>query len=309
MATEYGRRSLEGRCAVVTGVGSGLGQAIAREFAAEGALVLGCDVNDPAGEATMNGIGTYLHADVSREAEVEGLIAAAVERHGRLHVMVNNAAVQIEQELVETTEEQLGRILAVNLKGVFFGCKHAVRAMRPAGGGAIVNIASILGLVGDGILAAYCAAKGGVLGITRATAVRYGADGIRCNAVCPGDIETPLGPADFDPADDPDALRAQIGAEHPPRRNAQPRAAPRRVREPLRRRAALHGRALDAGLLVGRGGRLSGSGGGCAPADDPDHARPLGKKTRPGARLSGAPRPLPARERRRAAVRLQLGHS
>ena len=129
MATENGRRPQEGRCAVVTGVGSGLGQAIARELAAEGALVVGCDVNDSAGEATMDGIGTYLHADVSRESEVEGLIAAAVERHGRLDVMVNNAAVQIEQELAETTEEQLDRILAVNLKGVFFGCKHAVRAI------------------------------------------------------------------------------------------------------------------------------------------------------------------------------------
>ena len=229
MATEYGRRSLEGRCAVVTGVGSGLGQAIAREFAAEGALVVGCDVNDAAGEATMDGIGTYLHADVSREAEVEGLVAAAVERHGRLHVMVNNAAVQIEQELVETTEEQLDRILAVNLKGVFFGCKHAVRAMRPAGGGAIVNIASILGLVGDGILAAYCAAKGGVLGITRATAVQYGRDGIRCNAVCPGDIDTPLVQAYFDTAADPAALRAEVSAEYPLERIAAPREVARAV--------------------------------------------------------------------------------
>ena len=229
MATEYGRRSLEGRCAVVTGVGSGLGQAIAREFAGEGALVVGCDVNDAAGEATMDGIGTYLHADVSREAAVEGLIAAAVERHGRLHVMVNNAAVQIEQELAETTEEQLDRILAVNLKGVFFGCKHAVRAMRPAGGGAIVNIASILGLVGDGILAAYCAAKGGVLGITRATAVQYGRDGIRCNAVCPGDIDTPLVQAYFDTASDPAALRAEISAEYPLERIAAPREVARAV--------------------------------------------------------------------------------
>jgi len=135
MATEQGRRSLEGRCAVVTGVGSGLGQAIAREFAAEGALVVGCDVNDAAGEATMDGIGTYIRADVSREAEVEGLVAAAIERHGRLHVMVNNAAVQIEQELAETTEEQLDRILAVNLKGVFFGCKAAIPAMVAGGGG------------------------------------------------------------------------------------------------------------------------------------------------------------------------------
>jgi NAD(P)-dependent dehydrogenase (short-subunit alcohol dehydrogenase family) len=229
MATEQVRRSLEGRCAVVTGVGSGLGQAIAREFAAEGALVVGCDVNDGAGEATMDGIGTYLHADVSREAEVEALIAAAVERHGRLHVMVNNAAVQIEQELAETTEEQLDRVLGVNLKGVFFGCKHAVRAMRPAGGGAIVNIASILGLVGDGILAAYCAAKGGVLGITRATAVQYGRDGIRCNAVCPGDIDTPLVQAYFDTADDPAALRAEVSAEYPLERIATPREIARAV--------------------------------------------------------------------------------
>jgi meso-butanediol dehydrogenase / (S,S)-butanediol dehydrogenase / diacetyl reductase len=229
MASEQSRRSLEGRCAVVTGVGSGLGQAIARELAAEGALVVGCDVNDPAGQATMDGIGTYVHADVSREAQVERLIAAAVERHGRLHVMVNNAAVQIEQELADTTEEQLDRILGVNLKGVFFGCKHAVRAMRPAGGGAIVNIASILGLVGDGILAAYCAAKGGVLGITRATAVQYGRDGIRCNAVCPGDIDTPLVQAYFDTADDPDALRAEISAEYPLARIAQPREVARTV--------------------------------------------------------------------------------
>jgi NAD(P)-dependent dehydrogenase (short-subunit alcohol dehydrogenase family) len=214
---------------VVTGVGSGLGRAIAREFAAEGALLTGCDVDDEAGTATMSGIGDYLHADVSREADVEALVARAMARHGRLDVMVNNAAIQIEQELAETTEAQLDRILAVNLKGVFFGCKHAVRAMRPAGGGVIVNIASILGLVGDGILAAYCAAKGGVLGITRATAVQYGRDGIRCNAICPGDIDTPLVQAYFETADDPAALRAEVSAEYPLGRIAQPREIARTV--------------------------------------------------------------------------------
>jgi NAD(P)-dependent dehydrogenase (short-subunit alcohol dehydrogenase family) len=229
MDTDTHPRSLDGRSAVVTGVGSGLGQAIARELAAEGALVLGCDIDDDAGGDTMAGIGAYLHADVSSERAVEGLIADAVERHGRLDVMVNNAAIQIEQELAETTEQQLDRILAVNLKGVFFGCKHAVRAMRPAGGGAIVNVASILGLVGDGILAAYCAAKGGVLGITRATAVQYGRDGIRCNAVCPGDIDTPLVQAYFNTAPDPAALRAQISAEYPLERIAQPREIARAV--------------------------------------------------------------------------------
>ena len=130
------RGRLAGRAAVVTGVGSGLGQAIAAELAAEGALVLGCDVNDAAGEATMAAIGRYRHADVSREADVAALVDAAVATYGRLDVMVNNAAIQVEQELVETTEEQLDRVLAVNLKGPFFGCKHAVRVMRESGGGA-----------------------------------------------------------------------------------------------------------------------------------------------------------------------------
>jgi NAD(P)-dependent dehydrogenase (short-subunit alcohol dehydrogenase family) len=220
---------LDQRCAVVTGVGSGLGQAIARELAGEGARVLGCDVNDEAGAETMRGIGEYRHADVSREHDIEALIADAVSRFGRLDVMVNNAAIQIEEELADTTEEQLDRILAVNLKGVFWGCKHAVRVMRPAGGGSIVNIASILALVGDGILAAYCAAKGGVLGITRATAVQYGEAGIRCNAVCPGDIDTPLVAAYFATAADPMALRAEVEREYPLRRIAQPREIARAV--------------------------------------------------------------------------------
>jgi NAD(P)-dependent dehydrogenase (short-subunit alcohol dehydrogenase family) len=220
---------LQGRGAVITGVGSGLGRELARELAGEGARVLGCDVNDEQGAATMDGIGAYQHADVSRERDVEELVAGALARFGKLDLMVNNAAIQIEEELAETTEEQLDRILGVNLKGVFFGCKHAVRAMRGAGGGSIVNIASILGLVGDGILAAYCAAKGGVLGITRATAVRYGVDGIRCNAVCPGDIDTALVAAYFRTAEDPAALRAQVESEYPLGRIAQPREIARTV--------------------------------------------------------------------------------
>jgi meso-butanediol dehydrogenase / (S,S)-butanediol dehydrogenase / diacetyl reductase len=220
---------LEGRGAVVTGVGSGLGREIAAVLASEGARVLGCDIDDDAGAGTMDGIGFYRHADVSREADMEALITDAVDRFGTLAIMVNNAAIQIEEELAETTEAQLDQILAVNLKGVFFGCKHAVRAMRGSGGGAIVNIASILALVGDGILAAYCAAKGGVLGITRATAVRYGRDGIRCNAVCPGDIDTPLVAAYFQTAADPAALRAEVEAEYPLGRIAQPAEIARAV--------------------------------------------------------------------------------
>jgi NAD(P)-dependent dehydrogenase (short-subunit alcohol dehydrogenase family) len=217
------------KAAVVTGVGSGLGRAIAQEFAAEGASVLGCDVDDEGGRQTMSEIGWYMHADVSREAEVSSLLAEAMVRFGRLDAMVNNAAIQVEAELAETTEEQLDRVLAVNLKGVFFGCKHAVLAMRGRGGGVIVNVASVLSLVGDGILAAYCAAKGGVLGITRATAVQYGADGIRCTAVCPGDIDTPLVQRYFDTAPDPGALRQQVSGEYPLGRIAQPREIARTV--------------------------------------------------------------------------------
>jgi NAD(P)-dependent dehydrogenase (short-subunit alcohol dehydrogenase family) len=213
---------LDGKGAIVTGVGSGLGRAVAVRLAGEGARVLGCDVDDGAGEETMAGTGLYRHADVSREADVAALVGAAVESFGRLDVMVNNAAIQVERELVETTEEDLDRVLAVNLKGVFFGCKHAVLAMRETGGGTIVNVASILALVGDGLLAAYCAAKGGVLGITRATAVQYGSSGIRCNAICPGDIDTPIVQAYFAAAGDPAAVRAEVEAEYPLGRIAQP---------------------------------------------------------------------------------------
>lgn len=222
-------RTFEGRGVIVTGVASGLGSSLAQEFAAEGALVLGCDVNDDAGAAVMAGIGFYRHTDVSKEAEVEALVNDAVKRFGRLDVLVNNAAIQVEQELADTTEEQLDRVLAVNLKGPFFGCKHAIRVMRTAGGGSIVNVASVTALAGDPMLAAYGAAKGGVLAMTKSAAVKYGRDGIRCNAVCPGDIQTPLVEAYFAAAADPAALRAQAEGEYPLGRIGQPREIARAV--------------------------------------------------------------------------------
>lgn len=221
--------NFEGRSVIVTGVASGLGSSLAQEFAAEGALVLGCDVNDDAGAKVMDGIGFYRHTDVSKEAEVEALVNDAVQRFGRLDVMVNNAAIQVEQELALTTEEQLDRVIAVNLKGPFFGCKHAIRVMLESGGGAIVNVASVVALAGDPMLAAYGAAKGGVVALTKSAAVKYGRDNIRCNAVCPGDIQTPLVEAYFAAAADPAALRAQAEGEYPLGRIGQPREVARAV--------------------------------------------------------------------------------
>ncbi|AKS31872.1 SDR family NAD(P)-dependent oxidoreductase [Mycolicibacterium goodii] len=219
----------DGRGVIVTGVASGLGSVLAREFAAEGARVLGCDVHDEAGTATMDGIGRYRHTDVSKEAEVEALVDEAVAWFGRLSVMVNNAAIQVEQELADTTEEQLDRVLGVNLKGPFFGCKHAIRVMRGAGGGAIVNVSSVLAVTGDPMLAAYGAAKGGVLALTKSAAVRYGRDGIRCNTVLPGDMQTEMVEAYFAAAEDPAALRAQAEGEYPLGRIGEPREVARAV--------------------------------------------------------------------------------
>jgi len=218
-----GHIGVDGLTAIVTGAASGVGRAIAQELSEDGAVVIGCDVNDVAGEREMAAIsGTYRHVDVSREAEVAALVDAVVATHGRLDIMVNNAAIQVAATVLDTTEEELDRVLSVNLKGPFFGVKHAIRAMSATGGGAIVNISSVLGLVADGDLAAYGAAKAGVLGVTRAAAVQFGSIGIRCNAICPGDIETPLVAEFFNLRDDPAAARAEITALYPMQRIADP---------------------------------------------------------------------------------------
>jgi len=213
----------EGRTVIITGAASGLGHALAIEFRKVGALVTGCDVNDEAGLAAMAAIGaTYVHADVSKEMPVQDLVAGVVAEHGRLDVMINNAAISVSKDVATTSEAELDRILAVNLKGPFFGTKHAVRAMLESGGGSIVNVASILGLVADGMLAAYCAAKGGVLGLTRAAAVQYGDRGIRVNALCPGDMDTPLVAEYFQMFPDPKAARAKVEQEYPMKRISTP---------------------------------------------------------------------------------------
>jgi NAD(P)-dependent dehydrogenase (short-subunit alcohol dehydrogenase family) len=156
------------------------------------------DVNDEAGEATVSSIGErafYVHADVSNEADAQAMVAAAVERFGRLDVLYNNAGIMpLDDGSVTDADGSIwDAVLAVNVKGVMYGCKFGIPAMLEHGGGSIINVASFVAWMGAATSqTAYTASKGAVLAMTREIAVEYARRGIRCNALCPGPIETPL---------------------------------------------------------------------------------------------------------------------
>lgn len=190
---------LENRMAVVTGGGSGIGQAIAMELATRGAAVAVLDVSvDRARETAeriegAGGRSVALAADVSVSAELDAAIGEAVSRLGPLGIMVNNAGILDGYQNVDETEESIWRrVIDIDLTGVYLGCKRALEEMLPAGAGRIINMASIAGLNGTGGGAAYIAAKHGVVGLTRQMAVVYSHTGITVNCVCPGVIPTNL---------------------------------------------------------------------------------------------------------------------
>ncbi len=192
---------LEGKVALITGGASGMGKVASALFAREGARVVLTDVADDDGEATAaeirdeGGDAAYVHADVSKEADAKAMVDAAVERFGGLHVLYNNAGVMLPEDgSVDATEERIWDItLAVNVKGVAFGCKYGVPALIASGGGSIVNVASFVAWMGAATSqTAYTSSKGAVLAMTREIAVEYARRGVRCNALCPGPIETPL---------------------------------------------------------------------------------------------------------------------
>jgi len=175
---------LEGKAALVTGAGSGIGRAIAREFAREGAKLLLAEIDEDSGRAIAGEIeARFLRCDTSREDDVRSAVQAAVEAFGRLDIMVNNAGVS--QRDWDTT-------IAINLSGVYYGCVHAAEAMARLGGGSIINMASILGLVGIGPEDGYVAAKHGVVGLTKNFALRFAPQGVRVNCINPGWIQTPM---------------------------------------------------------------------------------------------------------------------
>jgi NAD(P)-dependent dehydrogenase (short-subunit alcohol dehydrogenase family) len=183
---------------VVTGAGSGIGKATALAFGREGAKMMAADIDLAAAQATAeqiksaDGQAEALQVDVSVAADVERMVTTAVERLGRLDVLVNNAGVFFQLPVVLAPEEQWDWLMSINLKGVFLGCKYAVPQMIRQGKGAIVNTASIAGLRGFGGYGTYGAAKGGVVQLTKALAVEVARVGIRVNCVCPGIIETAM---------------------------------------------------------------------------------------------------------------------
>jgi NAD(P)-dependent dehydrogenase (short-subunit alcohol dehydrogenase family) len=192
---------LEGKVAVITGGASGMGKVASALFAREGAKVVVTDVADDDGETTAQeirdegGEAAYVHADVSQEADAKAMVEAAVRRFGGLHILYNNAGVMLPEDgSVDATDERVWDItLGVNVKGVAFGCKYGVPALIASGGGSIVNVASFVAWMGAATSqTAYTASKGAVLAMTREIAVEYARGGVRCNALCPGPIETPL---------------------------------------------------------------------------------------------------------------------
>lgn len=192
---------LENKVAVITGAGSGIGRESALLFAKEGAAVVVADVNDKGGAETValveaaGGKAVYVHADVSKSADCAQMVQVAETTYGKLNILFNNAGIMRhdDDDAVNTEESTWDLTMAVNLKGVYLGCKYGIPAMRRAGGGSIINTASFVALMGAATpQLAYTASKGGVLSMTRELAIIHARENIRVNALCPGPLHTEL---------------------------------------------------------------------------------------------------------------------
>ena len=192
---------LKNKTALITGAGGGIGYQTALRFSDEGASIVAVDINDEAGRQCVadiierGGSATYVHADVARASDCAKMIAAAEKVYGKLNILFNNAGVSHadDDDAINTTEAVWDGTMAVNVKGVFLGCKYGIPALRRAGGGSVINTASFVAVLGAATpQLAYTASKGAVLAMTRELAMIHARENIRVNALCPGPLRTEL---------------------------------------------------------------------------------------------------------------------
>ena len=218
---------LDGKSVVITGAASGIGEAASQLFAEEGAKLVLIDINESGERMTRQlrekgAEATFLKADISKSVDFNAVIKLAIQNYGRLDVLYNNAGIGMYRPFLETSEEDWERIIAVDLKSVFLGCRHAIPEMIRQGGGIIINTASEIGISGARNYAAYCAAKGGVVQITRALALEFGDKNIRVNCLCPGVTQTKMLEQGINKAQDPTARRRYLEQEVPMKRIGKP---------------------------------------------------------------------------------------
>jgi NAD(P)-dependent dehydrogenase (short-subunit alcohol dehydrogenase family) len=192
---------LQDKVSIITGAGGGMGRTAALMFAKEGSKIVVAEFNDAAGEETVRlvkeagGEATFVKTNVADEASAKAMVDHAVDTFGRVDVLYNNAGVMPEADhsVIDTPVEAWDQVMAVNLRGVFLGCKYAIPKMLDQGSGSIINLASFVALVGCSVPQdAYTASKGAVISLTRSMAVQFAGRGVRSNAICPGPVETPL---------------------------------------------------------------------------------------------------------------------
>jgi meso-butanediol dehydrogenase / (S,S)-butanediol dehydrogenase / diacetyl reductase len=222
--------SLLDKVAIITGAASGIGRSMTKAFAEAGAKIIAADIDDVGVERTrslaLETVPTAeivaVHCDVSDPQQVENLVMRAEQSFGKLTTLVNNAAISLPGNVVETSIEDFDRTIAVNLRSVFLGCKYGVPALLRAGGGSIINMGSVNSLVAEPVLMSYTASKGGVLMLTRSVARDFALSSIRCNCICPGWVDTPLNLAHAERMGGIDAVRATLADRQPIGREGRP---------------------------------------------------------------------------------------
>jgi len=221
--------ALAGKVAIITGGASGIGRATAALFASEGASVVIVDIDEERGGqaceeiAGHGGRALFHHADVTSSQDCVEVMARVEREFGRLHVLFNNAGIIRRASVLELSENEWDRMMAVNVKSVFLMCKHAVPLLARSGGGSIINTASGWGLAGGPRAAAYCASKGAVVLLTKAMAIDHGPQNIRVNCICPGDTDTPMLRQEARELGEPDDAFLGAAAQRPLQRVGQPR--------------------------------------------------------------------------------------